>query len=965
MKRDFTLFARGAAFLIALIGYTPIVHAGSITIISQSGDSIGLESSLTFNSYSLPTINRYGEVAFGANVQEFETGDSRRFETICMHAGGGLHLIATSGGIAPDPGDDDIFEFFEEPRISNSGIIMFRGKVEGPSWADRKRNIWIGWIVNQGGQVTPHLDILSRMWDRAAIDYSGNHDEEGGKYDFISNPSIVEPKTFTFTGVLERGAYDGVAGLWHQQAKASETWSIPKPTLLALTGLPLPGESTPLARVDAYTPISSDRGILLAELETGGSVNQTNNLGLWIVEPETNAIPLVRSGSIDTTTGRSFAYFGKPVANSNGGIAMWASVDNEAQSEGIYLVNQTGTSAIATTASSLTIESTSLQLSSLYDPVINEQGDVAFLAHMVGNTGENPNQAVLLRSGSGAWSIIAQTGQQVPGTFNGTTFSKFGQPFINELGQVAFIAELDGEGDVVSDTTDFGIWAIDVDGFLNLVAREGDTIETAPGRLKTISNLNIGGFNEAGTLALRIGYTDGSSSIGVARTDQATPPSIVGQPQDTEGYIGKSITLSVEASGTGPFTYEWSKNGVSLGTQSSKSYVISNAANSDAGSYSVVVSSPIGEATSLSANVSVLSLPETPAFIEQPISEIAFHGNQAILTAEAVSSQVLSYQWYKDGVAIPGANESQLILNTTRPEDEGSYYVVASTSSGSMESEPAEIVVTDKRLINISTRAYVGTGANVLIAGFVVDGPDPKTVLVRGVGPSLPGISSENILHRPKVDLYGGGQVIASNTAWKNAPNQTELQAAAASVGAFALPTNSDDVVFIAQLQPGDYGAVLSGENESTGIGMIEVYEIGSNLTRLINISSRAFVGNGERLLIPGIVVSGDLPTKVLVRAVGPGLKDQSIAGYLEDPILQVVTSSGAQIASNSSWQDVPNLQSLNTATQLVGAFPLSNNSRDAALLVELQPGSYAAFVTGRDGTTGVALVEVYELPNE
>ncbi len=964
MKRDFKTLASGL-LLSSIFAIASTGHAGSITIISQSGDTIGLEPSLTFDSYSLPTINRYGEVAFGANVQEYETGDSRRFETVCMHAGGTNHLLASTGGIAPDPGDDDIYEFFEQPRISDSGITMFRGKVEGPSWADRRRSIWIGWVVNQGGQITPHLDVLARMWDKAAIDFSGNQAEDGGKYDFISNPSIVEPKTFTFTGVLENGNYEGVAGLWHQQAKASETWSIPKPTLMALTGLALPGDTTPLARVDSYTPVSSDKGVLLAELETGGAVDETNNLGLWLVEPETNAIPLLRSGSIDTATGGAFAYFGKPAANSNGSIVVWASIANAAESEGIYQVTGSGSTAIATTANALVIGTSTLLLDTLFDPVINERGDVAFLAHMVGNSSETPNQAILLRSGSGAWSLIAETGQQVPGTFNGTSFSTFGQPFINELGQVAFVASLDGQGDVVSDTTDYGIWAIDTDGFLNLVAREGDTIETRPGQLKTIANLNIGDFNDAGNLALRIGFTDGSSSIGLARTDQATPPSIVAHPQNTDGYVGKSITLNVEATGTGPFTYEWMKNGSTVSTQSSKSLVISNASSADAGSYTVRVSSPVGEALSQSANVSVLPLPATPAFVEQPVSEIAFHGNQTILTAEAVSQNDVSYQWYKNGAAIPGATQSQLVLSTARPEDEGSYYVVASTSSGSTQSEPAEIVVTDKRLINISTRAYVGTGANVLIAGFVVDGPEPKTVLIRGVGPSLPGISSENILHQPRVDLYGGGQVIASNAGWSNASNQSELAAAANSVGAFALPTNSEDAVFIIQLQPGSYGAVLSGENESTGVGMVEVYEIGSNLTRLINISSRAFVGNGEQLLIPGIVVSGDIPTKVLVRAVGPGLRDQDVAGYLEDPILQLVTLSGTPIATNSSWQDSLNLQSLNAATQLVGAAPLANNSRDAALLLELEPGSYAAFVTGRDGTTGVALVEVYELPNE
>jgi hypothetical protein len=269
-------------------------------------------------------------------------------------------------------------------------------------------------------------------------------------------------------------------------------------------------------------------------------------------------------------------------------------------------------------------------------------------------------------------------------------------------------------------------------------------------------------------------------------------------------------------------------------------------------------------------------------------------------------------------------------------------------------------------LVNISSRAYVGTGANLEIAGFVVSGPpgSNEQVLIRGVGPTLSQFGVGGVLAEPVLTLFdSAGNQMASNTGWTSEPNATEIVSAASASGAFALASGSADSAMLVSLSPGAYTAEIVGANGSTGVALAEVYEVNSGASELINISTRAFVGTGSSVEIGGFVIRGPQPEKVLVRAVGPALSQFGVAGPLAQPSLSVVDGSGNTVATNEGWSNNSNAATIASESAATGAFSLPSGSADCALLLTLSPGSYTAVVSGINGTSGVALVEVYQAP--
>ncbi|MEO6004287.1 MAG: DUF1800 family protein [Opitutus sp.] len=272
------------------------------------------------------------------------------------------------------------------------------------------------------------------------------------------------------------------------------------------------------------------------------------------------------------------------------------------------------------------------------------------------------------------------------------------------------------------------------------------------------------------------------------------------------------------------------------------------------------------------------------------------------------------------------------------------------------------------RLVNLSSRAQVGTGDDLLISGFVIGPGGNKTVLIRAVGPTLSTQGVSGFLADPLLDLHNStGAIIASNDNW--APGDA---ATMSTVGAFSLPAGSKDSAIVRSLAPGGYSAVVSGVGKTTGISLIEIYEIDATSGRLINLSTRARIGTGDNLLISGFVVSGSSGTRrLLVRAAGPALTAMQVTGALADPTLRVVNAvSGATVSSNDNWgtpatSTAPDASTLNAAFALTGAFPFASGSKDAAVIADFSPGPYSINVTGVGGSTGVALVEVYDLTVE
>lgn len=267
------------------------------------------------------------------------------------------------------------------------------------------------------------------------------------------------------------------------------------------------------------------------------------------------------------------------------------------------------------------------------------------------------------------------------------------------------------------------------------------------------------------------------------------------------------------------------------------------------------------------------------------------------------------------------------------------------------------------RLINISTRAQVGTGGNILIPGFVISGSGAETLLIRADGPSLSQFSVPGVLAQPSLSVFNNaGTVIASNTGWGTNSNPTQIASVSSQVGAFELTPGSADCALIVSLPAGAYTVQISGVNGTTGVALAEVYEVASSGTRLINISTRVQVGTGGNIMIVGFVISGSGTEQLLARGDGPSLTQFGVSGVLALPSLSVLNGPTV-IASNTAWGNDSNSALIATTATSVGAFSLQAGSADSAQIVNLTQGAYTVQVSGVNSTTGVALAEVYEVP--
>jgi Putative Ig domain len=256
------------------------------------------------------------------------------------------------------------------------------------------------------------------------------------------------------------------------------------------------------------------------------------------------------------------------------------------------------------------------------------------------------------------------------------------------------------------------------------------------------------------------------------------------------------------------------------------------------------------------------------------------------------------------------------------------------------------------KLINISTRLLIMTGDNIAIGGFIITGPDSKKLLIRGIGPSLTQFGVPNALQDPTLELHDGtGSIITSNDDWKDT-QQTLIEATGLA------PSDNRESAILITLQPGSYTVLEAGKNGTTGIGLAEVYDLDTAANaKLINISTRGLVQTGDNVMIGGFALgaSGE-PGSVVIRAIGPSLIPFGVANALADPTLALYDGNGMLIASNDNWKDTQQ-----TAVQNTGLQP--PNDLESAIFAMLPVANYTAIVQGKNGSSGVALVEVYSVP--
>jgi len=484
-----------------------------------------------------------------------------------------------------------------------------------------------------------------------------------------------------------------------------------------------------------------------------------------------------------------------------------------------------------------------------------------------------------------------------------------------------------------------------------------------------------------------------------------TAPSITSVSPSASVTAGGNQTLWIAAAGTPPLSYQWAFNSSPISGATSATYVVTDAQTANSGSYTATVSNSAGSVTSAAVSLTVNSSSSgsAPAVTSAPVSITGESGGTIVLTVNGYSAftgtlsvppssrstlsvggksgsasasvDTITYQWFLNGTAIPGANSPIYVISNATPAVGSQYTCLISNNEGSVMTAPQTVNVIATpfpgRLINLSCRAQVENGANELITGFVIGGSGTsgsEPVLIRASGPSLTQFNVTGVLPDPELVLNAPSGVLASNKGWAG---NTQIVATDSAVGAFAFISSSSlDSALIETLPGGQYTAQVSGASGDSGIALAEVYDATpsgvatASLPRLINISARIQVGSAGDILIAGFSIGGTTAKTVLIRASGPALTQLSVPGVLPDPKLQLFQSNSngtsTLLETNIGWGGS---SQITTIANQAGAFSWGTSATpDSAIIVTLQPGNYTAEVSGASGDTGVALVEVYEI---
>ena len=252
--------------------------------------------------------------------------------------------------------------------------------------------------------------------------------------------------------------------------------------------------------------------------------------------------------------------------------------------------------------------------------------------------------------------------------------------------------------------------------------------------------------------------------------------------------------------------------------------------------------------------------------------------------------------------------------------------------------------------VNLSTRMRVQSGDDVAIGGFIIMGADAKRVLLRAIGPSLGSAGVPDALTDPIMELHGPvGFSTMRNNDWRET-QEKEIQATGLA------PTNDLESAIIVTLAPGSYTAIVRGNNNTSGVALVEVYDIEETASALANISTRAAVSNGSNVVIAGFILGHSAGSDdVIVRGIGPSLTSSGVSNPLANPMLELRDGNGALLQMNDDWQDDPGQASIISAAGLA-----PTNGVESAIAATMSPGPYTALLAGLNNGTGIGLVEVY-----
>jgi hypothetical protein len=316
-----------------------------------------------------------------------------------------------------------------------------------------------------------------------------------------------------------------------------------------------------------------------------------------------------------------------------------------------------------------------------------------------------------------------------------------------------------------------------------------------------------------------------------------------------------------------------------------------------------------------------------------------------VALAATCSPTATSYVWSANtGFASSASGGTVIPTQTT------TYTVQGVNANGASSVESITVTAPSPRAVNLATRGQVLTGDNVLIAGFAIEGPGTKSIVVRARGPSLAANGIAGSIANPTLRLMAGNTIVRTNDDWQAAAEAPSINASGYA------PAHAQEAAMFVSLPKGLYTAVMSGSDNSTGVGIVEVFEVDRPEMPLVNIATRGLVETGDNVMIAGFVINGTAPVQVVVRARGPSLAQFNVAGTLADPVLKLF-SGQTEIGTNDDWPSAPN----SAQVQSLGFAPA--DPKESAILITLDPGAYTAIMSGAGSTTGVGIVEVFVVP--
>ena len=675
------------------------------------------------------------------------------------------------------------------------------------------------------------------------------------------------------------------------------------------TGDPAPGGA--FYTLDA--PALNDAGQLLF---ISKPVANSNLYDLIRSEPAPDAFSqLLAAGQPAPGGGNvSLANIGQaPAFNQSGQAAFVGSIPNSSINSAIYRTGAAG-SLVTIAALNQSVPEGNGQFGAFHAErtthlVLNESGQVAFGAPLFNTSGGSSDNSGVYRGDGTTLTKIARAGQSVPGGGTLLNFCCDTSPDLNDSGEVVFRSYNNYAG--------FFKYTIlkGSGGVLTEIARVGETIPgdndtfygfdgyariNNPGQVAFIAKIDLNPASGFGSGIFR-GSGIAASLITVARDGQATPD------------------------GPGIFSY----------------FLNSPFCLNNAGQIAFLAGLDVDRSNNVPVEEHGIFF-----FDGTTVRKVAREHDPLLgstISALRLAGTVLSASGGVVQAERSGLNDlGQIAFGFSLADGREGIAIWSGNPTG--------------QLINISTRGVVQTGGNVMIGGLIITGTGPKTVLLRVLGPTLaqPPFNVPGVLADPFLELHdASGTIIASNDNWQQAANANSIPTSPKNYR----PPNAAEAAILMDLNPGRYTAIVRGVNNTTGNALMEAYDLDtSDGGRLSNISTRGVVQAGAGVMIVGLIVQGPENGNVVIRALGPTLGQPPInlPGTLADPILELHNANGTLVTSNDNWQD-----SQKPLIQALG-FALPNVS-ESVIVATLTPANYSAVVRGKNNTTGIALVEVYE----